>query len=97
MSHWLWFIYDHWKDVTAVESIPEDEEVEQTEVQTSEQVEEQTEEKPEEKTEDLNPKETKPEDKSPEEKTEEEKKEEDEFNIKGLPKLVIVGLGHVLP
>ena len=45
----------------------------------------------------MNPEETKPEDKSPEEKTEEEKKEEDEFNIKGLPKLVIVGLGHVLP
>ena len=94
MSHWLWFIYDHWKDVTAVESIPEDEEIEQTEVQTSEEIEKKVEdvEPTEEKTED-----TKPEDKNPEDKTEEEKKEEDEFNIKGLPKLVIVGLGHVLP
>ena len=88
------FIYDHRKDVTAVESIPEDEEVEQTEVQTSEEIEKKVEdvEPTEEKTED-----TKPEDKNPEDKTEEEKKEEDEFNIKGLPKLVIVGLGHVLP
>ena len=94
MSHWYWFIYDHRKDVTAVESIPEDEEVEQTEVQTSEEIEKKVEdvEQTEEKTED-----TKPEDKNPEDKTEEEKKEEDEFNIKGLPKLVIVGLGHVLP
>ena len=40
--------------------------------------------------------EEKPEDKS-EDKTEEKKKEEDEFNIKGFPKIVIVGLGHVLP
>ena len=97
MSHWLWFIYDHRKDVTAVESIPEDDEIEQTEVQTSEQVEKtaENEEQTEEKTED--PEDTKPEDKNPEDKTEEEKKEEDEFNIKGLPKLVIVGLGHVLP
>ena len=88
------FIYDHRKDVTAAESIPEDEEIEQTEVQTSEEIEKKVEdvEPTEEKTED-----TKPEDKNPEDKTEEEKKEEDEFNIKGLPKLVIVGLGHVLP
>ena len=33
----------------------------------------------------------------PEANPEEEKKEEDEFNIKGFPKIVIVGLGHVFP
>ena len=86
------YINDHEKEATAVESIPESEEIEQTEVQSSEhKLEEQT----EENTEDLNPEE-KPKDK-PEDKTEEKKKEEDEFNIKGFPKIVIVGLGHVLP